>query len=685
MSLVRKRIVLPLIPTDIFQVIRPTQNKDAVLDLTYQQLLSALSDVFSEGGSLILLKTNGTDNPNQNILNLVAGTGVTLDVNDQGDVTINSFGGSFITSITDTATIDLDVTSGVLTGNLVNIGTAGTFGSGTQVPQVTIDNKGRVTNVQLVNITSGAGTVTSVGVNSGTGINATISGTSTINPTINITNTAPDVVVGIAGGATIGVSGTYPNFTLRTNVSTNNRLLGRYTAGAGAYEEILIGTNLTLSGNTLNATGGSGPGAVTSVFTRTGAVVAVSGDYNTSQVTESGSLYFTDARAIAAVLTGYVSGAGTISVSDSIVIAIGKLNGNIGALVTGVSSVNSLTGTVALTGTPNRLSISAANVFDIDTSYAGQNTITTIGTITTGTWNGTAIGTTYGGTGLTTIGAAFQLLRVNSSANGLEYFTPTYLTAAITSLNGLTNATQTFATPGTSGTAPNWNSVSPTHTLNIPLASTGSVTAGLISNADYTTFSGKQSALTATKSVEINSGNVELDGDLTSPGNNKVYGTDASGTRGWKADPTGGGNSIGQLTGDVDTVLATSSTQVMPSALNASYKAGSAGVIFDGAGGVIATNTVAYVRVPYKGTIIGWQIVANALGSCTIAVRQSTFGAFPPSGAAIVTPVLSGAQTSQAGSVLSIGVAAGDWLSFTISGVSTVAWVNLTLSITKIV
>jgi hypothetical protein len=40
---------------------------------------------------------------------------------------------------------------------------------------------------------------------------------------------------------------------------------------------------------------------VTSVFGRTGAVVAVSGDYTTAQVTESGNLYFTDARARLAI------------------------------------------------------------------------------------------------------------------------------------------------------------------------------------------------------------------------------------------------------------------------------------------------------------------------------------------------------------------------------------------------
>jgi trimeric autotransporter adhesin len=68
--------------------------------------------------------------------------------------------------------------------------------------------------------------------------------------------------------------------------------------------------------------------------------------------------------------------------------------------------------------------------------------------------------------------------------------------AGITAFNGQTGNTQTFATPGVSGTAPNWISGSDAHTLNIPMASTASVTAGLISKADYDTFNGKLSAIT---------------------------------------------------------------------------------------------------------------------------------------------------------------------------------------------
>lgn len=90
-------------------------------------------------------------------------------------------------------------------------------------------------------------------------------------------------------------------------------------------------------------------GEVISVFGRTGVVVATNGDYNTSQVTELTNLYFTNSRAVGATLIGYVSGAGTISSSDSILSAIQKLNGNISALVTGVSSFNTRTGAITLT------------------------------------------------------------------------------------------------------------------------------------------------------------------------------------------------------------------------------------------------------------------------------------------------------------------------------------------------
>ncbi|WP_413587036.1 beta strand repeat-containing protein [Bdellovibrio sp. HCB274] len=66
--------------------------------------------------------------------------------------------------------------------------------------------------------------------------------------------------------------------------------------------------------------------------------------------------------------------------------------------------------------------------------------------------------------------------------------------AAIASLNGLTTATQTFATPGVTGTAPAWSSAGSAHTLNIPMASASGVTAGLLSKVEYDALAAKQAA-----------------------------------------------------------------------------------------------------------------------------------------------------------------------------------------------
>jgi hypothetical protein len=65
-----------------------------------------------------------------------------------------------------------------------------------------------------------------------------------------------------------------------------------------------------------------------------------------------------------------------------------------------------------LTGTSNRISVTNGNgvsgnpTVDIDSAYVGQATITTLGTITTGTWTGTTIALANGGTGSTTASGA---------------------------------------------------------------------------------------------------------------------------------------------------------------------------------------------------------------------------------------------------------------------------------------
>lgn len=61
--------------------------------------------------------------------------------------------------------------------------------------------------------------------------------------------------------------------------------------------------------------------------------------------------------------------------------------------------------TIDAVGTSNRISVGANNI-DIDANYVGQSSITTLGTISTGTWEGTDVGVSHGGTGASTAAGA---------------------------------------------------------------------------------------------------------------------------------------------------------------------------------------------------------------------------------------------------------------------------------------
>ena len=73
--------------------------------------------------------------------------------------------------------------------------------------------------------------------------------------------------------------------------------------------------------------------------------------------------------------------------------------------------------TIDVVGTADKITVSA-NALTIASTYVGQTSITTLGTITTGVWNGTAIAVGSGGTGLSSIAKGSVL--VANSANTLS-------------------------------------------------------------------------------------------------------------------------------------------------------------------------------------------------------------------------------------------------------------------------
>jgi hypothetical protein len=73
-----------------------------------------------------------------------------------------------------------------------------------------------------------------------------------------------------------------------------------------------------------------------------------------------------------------------------------------GGAITAGAGLTKTGSVIDVIGTVNRILVNADNI-DIDPNYVGQTSITTLGTVGTGTWNATTIAVNRGGTGATTL------------------------------------------------------------------------------------------------------------------------------------------------------------------------------------------------------------------------------------------------------------------------------------------
>lgn len=188
--------------------------------------------------------TNIVDITNTGVTYLVAGSGVTLSANT-GNITISttgSNGGSGTVTSVGVTSSTLNVTNSPIVGAgniVVNLPSTGITAATYTNPTVTVDSYGRVTTIANNTV---SGTVTSVGITPGTGIQVTTSGNSNINPGFTITNTG---VTRINQGAGISVSGGGNGDVTISTTSTGGTVTG----------VTISSNNLTVTGGTITTTG----------------------------------------------------------------------------------------------------------------------------------------------------------------------------------------------------------------------------------------------------------------------------------------------------------------------------------------------------------------------------------------------------------------------------------------------
>ena len=118
----------------------------------------------------------------------------------------------------------------------------------------------------------------------------------------------------------------------------------------------------------------------------------------------------------------YIAGSGLAFTGNTIDIVL-QTNGGLEVVsdelglksTTAGSGLTFSSGVLNIGGTADRITINNDSI-DISGTYVGQNTITTLGTISTGTWQGTTIATIYGGTGNTSYSIGDILVGAASNA-----------------------------------------------------------------------------------------------------------------------------------------------------------------------------------------------------------------------------------------------------------------------------
>ena len=380
------------------------------------------NDTFSTGGTLTLSGANGVATTVSDDEVSIAGTDATAS--SKG---VASFSNSDFAVSSGAVTIKSGgVTNTQLAGSIANAKLANdgiTIGSTDTSLGDTITALAGMTQIAVDNITLNANTVSttdsngnlalapngtgSVTVPSGYEARAGFGSDSLVNKTyVDSVANGLDVKASVKVATTANLAATYNNGA-GTLTASSNGAIAVDGVTLSVNDRVLVKDQTTQTQNGFYKVTATGSGGAAFVLTRTP-------DADEASEVTGGAFTFVE-EGTANADNGYVAThngtptLGTTNITFDQFSGAGQIAAGNGLTKTG--------NTIDVVGTADKITVSA-NAITIASGYVGQSSITTLGTITTGVWNGTAIAATSGGTGLSSIAKGSVL--VANSANTLS-------------------------------------------------------------------------------------------------------------------------------------------------------------------------------------------------------------------------------------------------------------------------